>query len=46
MFVPPSTNFDCALLVCDGRIESTEQVSAQGHEETLFYTLSAATVLR
>ena len=42
---PTVNNFDCALLVRNGRIESTERVSARGHEEPLLHTLTAAPLL-
>ena len=43
---PTVNNFDCALMVRNGRIESTERVSARGHEEPLLHTLTAAPLLR
>jgi D-serine deaminase-like pyridoxal phosphate-dependent protein len=36
---PTVNNFDCALLVRDGRIESLEKVSARGREAPLLRTL-------
>jgi len=36
---PTVNNFDCALLVRDGQIESVEQVSARGREAPLLRTL-------
>jgi len=35
---PTVNNFDCALLVRNGKIESTESVSARGHEAPLLLT--------
>jgi len=35
---PTVNNFDCALLVRDGRIESMEKVSARGREAPLLAT--------
>jgi D-serine deaminase-like pyridoxal phosphate-dependent protein len=43
---PTVNNFDCALFVRDGRIESVEQVSARGHEAPLMRMLEAAPMLR
>jgi D-serine deaminase-like pyridoxal phosphate-dependent protein len=39
---PTVNNFDCALLVRDGRIESVENVSARGREAPLLKSLDAA----
>jgi len=39
---PTVNNFDCALLVRDGQIESMEQVSARGHEAPLLRTANQA----
>ena len=39
---PTVNNFDCALLVRDGRIESLEQVSARGCEAPLFRSIDSA----
>ena len=38
---PTVNNFDCALIVREGRIESVENVSARGRETSLLETLSA-----
>ncbi len=40
---PTVNNFDCALLVRDGQIESVEKVSARGHEAPLLRSLDSAT---
>jgi len=40
---PTVNNFDCALLVRDGQIESIEKVSARGHEAPLLRSLDSAT---
>jgi len=39
---PTVNNFDCALLVRDGQIESVEKVSARGREAPLLRTLDSA----
>lgn len=38
---PTVNNFDCALLVRNGRIESVEKVSARGHEAPLLQAAAA-----
>jgi D-serine deaminase-like pyridoxal phosphate-dependent protein len=43
---PTVNNFDCALLVRDGRIESVEQVSARGREAPLLRMLDQTPSLR
>ena len=43
---PTVNNFDCALLVRDGRIESVEQVSARGREAPLLRMLDRTPSLR
>ena len=43
---PTVNNFDCALLVRNERIESTERVSARGREGPLLHTSTAAPLLR
>jgi D-serine deaminase-like pyridoxal phosphate-dependent protein len=42
---PTVNNFDCALLVRDGRIESVEKVSARGREGPLLQSLVATVPL-
>ena len=39
---PTVNNFDCALLVRDGQIESVEKVSARGREAPLLRSLDSA----
>lgn len=43
---PTVNNFDCALLVRDGQIESVEQVSARGREAPLLRPAQRTTSLR
>lgn len=43
---PTVNNFDCALLIRDGRIESVEQVSARGREAPLLRALDRTPPLR
>jgi D-serine deaminase-like pyridoxal phosphate-dependent protein len=43
---PTVNNFDCALLVRDGQIESVEKVSARGREAPLLRSLNSAVSLR
>jgi D-serine deaminase-like pyridoxal phosphate-dependent protein len=43
---PTVNNFDCALLVRNGQIESLEKVSARGREAPLLRSLDAAVSLR
>ena len=43
---PTVNNFDCALLVRDGEIESMEKVSARGREAPLLRTTGKAVSLR
>jgi len=40
---PTVNNFDCALLVRDGQIESVEKVTARGRETPLLWTLECET---
>jgi len=39
---PTVNNFDCALAVRDGSVESVEPVSARGREEPLLKSFEAA----
>ncbi len=39
---PTVNNFDCALLVRDGKVESVENVSARGHEAPLLHAVERA----
>jgi D-serine deaminase-like pyridoxal phosphate-dependent protein len=41
---PTVNNFDCALLIADGRIQSVEKVSARGREVPLLSLLDARTL--
>ena len=43
---PTVNNFDCALLVRDGEIESVEKVSARGREEPVLRTADRAASLK
>jgi D-serine deaminase-like pyridoxal phosphate-dependent protein len=43
---PTVNNFDCALLVRNGNIESTENVSARGREAPLLKTSDRTISLR
>jgi len=43
---PTVNNFDCALLVRNGNIESTENVTARGHEAPLLQTADRTLSLR
>lgn len=43
---PTVNNFDCALIVRDGRVESTEMVSARGHEAPTLRSLSSVVAQR
>jgi D-serine deaminase-like pyridoxal phosphate-dependent protein len=43
---PTVNNFDCALLVRDGKIESMESVSARGHEAPLLHTADRTLTIR
>jgi hypothetical protein len=38
---PTVNNFDCALLVADGRVQSVEKVSARGREAPLLRSQDA-----